>query len=95
MSFLANIANAIFPNKKVLVTVSLYNKADNHLTGFVQANNYELQYTVNKGTTIKQFKNNINKYRSPKQHINTCYIGGYKVGDNLVLNEACNISVSQ
>ena len=94
MSFLTNIANALFPKNNILITVSPYNKVNNPLSGFIQANNFELKYTVNKGTTIKQLKNNINKYRSPKQQITTCYIGGFKVSDNLVLNEACYISVS-
>jgi hypothetical protein len=95
MSFLANIANAFFPKNNILITVSPYNKINNPLSGFVQANNFELKYTVNKGTTIKQLKNNINKYRSPKQQVNTCYISGIIANDNLILNDACNVSVSK
>ena len=95
MSFLANLANMFFSQNKILITVEPYSTSGGHaLSGFTSDNNYKLNYTMEKGVTVGQLKQSINKYRGPSNQINACYIGNSAVTDNYVINDACNVRVA-
>jgi hypothetical protein len=92
MSFFEHLFS-FFNNTNITVTLKPYNNMQT-LSGFTKNNNYTLRYTFNKGSTIKQIMDNVNKYRSPVAQIRQCYINGFRIQNTHVINDNCVIHVS-